>query len=190
VCVLFIIQYYMHTQRESQQLWYVCSYVDACIYLWCLYVFVCVCVCVCVCACVCVCRFFFVSQERNSCVSKERNVTIWNEIPSEIEVLQYLNLTQNAIWKTGRTREMDRPLAQAESRRFQDNLSFPFSALMISTIWFFSFSFFPPFKMTAGCQAVAWKECNRKIKGELKGSWRHKCKREVGKDAAGHSVSN
>jgi len=41
---------------------------------------------------------------------------------------------------------------------------------MISTISVFFPFLFLPFKMTAGCQAVAWKECNRKIKGELKGS--------------------
>ncbi len=55
---LFFFFYYIHTQRESQQLWYVCSYVDVCICLWCLCVFVCVRVCVCVymyCVCVYVC---------------------------------------------------------------------------------------------------------------------------------------
>ena len=52
-------------------------------------------------------------------------MTIWNEIPSEIEGLQYLNLTQDAtaIWNDARTREMNRPLTQAEARRVQEGQS-------------------------------------------------------------------
>jgi hypothetical protein len=49
--------------------------------------------------------------------------TLWNEIPSEIEGLQYLNLTQDTIWNTAKTREMDRPLTQAESRTVQEGQS-------------------------------------------------------------------
>jgi hypothetical protein len=50
---------------------------------------------------------------------------IWNDIPSEIEVLQYLNLTQDVIWNTGRTCEMDHPvpLTQTEYRRIQEDQS-------------------------------------------------------------------
>jgi hypothetical protein len=46
-----------------------------------------------------------------------------NDIPSEIEVLQYLNLTQDTIWNTTRAREMDHPLTQAEVRRIQEGQS-------------------------------------------------------------------
>jgi hypothetical protein len=49
--------------------------------------------------------------------------TIWNEIPSKIEGLQYSNLTQDAIWNTARTHEIDRPLAQPEARRVQEGQS-------------------------------------------------------------------
>jgi hypothetical protein len=50
-------------------------------------------------------------------------VRLWNEIPSEIEGLQYLNLTQDAIWNVARTHEMDRPLTQGETRRVQEGQS-------------------------------------------------------------------
>jgi hypothetical protein len=46
------------------------------------------------------------------------------EIPqSEIEGLQYLNLTQGTIWNAGRAREMDHPLTQSEARRIQEGFS-------------------------------------------------------------------
>jgi hypothetical protein len=58
------------------------------------------------------------------CISGEKCLqTIWNEIPSEIEGLQYLNLKQDAIWNAARTREMDRPLTQGEARRVQEGQS-------------------------------------------------------------------
>ena len=58
------------------------------------------------------------------CISGEKCLqTIWNDIPSEIEDLQYLNLTQDTIWNTARVREMDRPLTQAEARRIQEDQS-------------------------------------------------------------------
>jgi hypothetical protein len=58
------------------------------------------------------------------CISGEKCLqTIWNEIPSEIEGLQYLNLTQDAIWNAARTHEMDRPLTQGEARRVQEGPS-------------------------------------------------------------------
>jgi hypothetical protein len=64
-------------------------------------------------------------QNGNSCESHRRKMTIWNEIPSEIEGLQYLNLTQDAtaIWNDARTREMNRPLTQVEARRVQEGQS-------------------------------------------------------------------
>jgi hypothetical protein len=45
------------------------------------------------------------------------------DIPSEIENLQYLNLTQDTIWNTARAREMDCPLTQTEARRIQEDQS-------------------------------------------------------------------
>ena len=58
------------------------------------------------------------------CISGEKFLqTIWNDIPSEIEDLQYLNITQDTIWNVARVREMDSPLTQAESRRFQESQS-------------------------------------------------------------------
>ena len=58
------------------------------------------------------------------CISGEKYLqTLWNDIPSEIEVLQYLNLTQDVIWNTARTHEMNRPLTQTEDRRIQEVLS-------------------------------------------------------------------
>jgi hypothetical protein len=54
------------------------------------------------------------------CISGEKVLqTVWNEIPFEIEDLYYLNLTQDTVWNTARTREMDRPLTQEEVRRVQ-----------------------------------------------------------------------
>jgi hypothetical protein len=46
--------------------------------------------------------------------------TLWNDIPSEIEDLQYLNLTQDTIWNPARDREMNRPLTQEEVRKIQE----------------------------------------------------------------------
>jgi hypothetical protein len=58
------------------------------------------------------------------CISGEKCLqTIWNEIPSEIEGLQYLNVTQDAIWNAARTREMDRSLTQGEARRVTEGQS-------------------------------------------------------------------
>jgi len=51
--------------------------------------------------------------------------TIWNEIPSEIEGLQYLHLTPDTIWNTARSREMGLPLTQAETRRVQEGQANP-----------------------------------------------------------------
>ena len=58
------------------------------------------------------------------CISGEKCLqTIWDAIPSEIEGLQYLNLTQDAIWNAARTHEMDRPLTWEEARRVQEGHS-------------------------------------------------------------------
>jgi hypothetical protein len=42
---------------------------------------------------------------------------------SEIEGLQYLNLTQDTIWNAARAREMARPLTQAEDGRIKKGVS-------------------------------------------------------------------
>ena len=56
------------------------------------------------------------------CISGEKYLqTLWNDIPSEIEDLQYLNLTQNTIWNTARDQEMKRPLTQAEGKKIQED---------------------------------------------------------------------
>ncbi len=39
---------------------------------------------------------------------------------TEIEVLQYLNLTQDTIWNAARDRQMNRPLTPAEGRKIQE----------------------------------------------------------------------
>jgi hypothetical protein len=49
--------------------------------------------------------------------------TLWNDIPSEIEGIQYLKLTQNTIWNDVRDREIQRPLPQTEDRRIQEGQS-------------------------------------------------------------------
>ena len=55
------------------------------------------------------------------CISGEKYLqTLWNEIPSEIEGLQYLNLSQDVIWTAARDREMGRSLTQAEMIRVQE----------------------------------------------------------------------
>ena len=58
------------------------------------------------------------------CISGEKCLqTLWNDIPSEIEGIQYLTLSQDTIWNAARDREMQRPLTQVESRRIQEGQS-------------------------------------------------------------------
>ena len=48
------------------------------------------------------------------CISGEKCLqTLWNDITTEIEGLDYLNLTQDTIWNNARDREIKRPLKQA-----------------------------------------------------------------------------
>jgi hypothetical protein len=55
------------------------------------------------------------------CISGERYLqTFWNDIPSEIEGLQYLNFTQDTIRNAARDREMKSPLTQTEARKIQE----------------------------------------------------------------------
>ena len=49
--------------------------------------------------------------------------TLWNDIPSEIEGIQYLNLTQDTIRNTARDREIQCPITQEENRRIQEGQS-------------------------------------------------------------------
>ena len=58
-------------------------------------------------------KFLYISGEK--CLQ-----TVWNEIPLEIEGLQYLNLTQDALWTAARDREMGRSLTLAEISRVQE----------------------------------------------------------------------
>jgi hypothetical protein len=55
------------------------------------------------------------------CISEKYLQTIWNEIPFEIEVLYYLNLTQDVVWNTERTQRMsdvcDQTVFYYESRK-------------------------------------------------------------------------
>ncbi len=55
------------------------------------------------------------------CVSGEKCLqTIWNDITTDFEDVQYLNLTQDTIWNAARAREMARPLTwqnRGKSRR-------------------------------------------------------------------------
>jgi hypothetical protein len=58
------------------------------------------------------------------CISGEKCLqTLWNDIPSEFEGIQYLNLTHDTIWNPARDREMHRLLAQAGDRRIQEGQS-------------------------------------------------------------------
>ncbi len=52
---------------------------------------------------------------------------------SEIEVLQYLNLTQDTIWKDARDREMKCPFTQAEVRKIQEGQ--PKEVVARETFW-------------------------------------------------------
>jgi hypothetical protein len=58
------------------------------------------------------------------CISGEKFLqTIWNEITSDFEDIQYLNLTQETIWNAARAREMARPLTPVEDRRIKEGVS-------------------------------------------------------------------
>ena len=58
------------------------------------------------------------------CISGEKFLqTLWNDIPSEIEGLQYLTLSKDTIWNTARDQEIQSPLTQEENRRIQGGQS-------------------------------------------------------------------
>jgi hypothetical protein len=57
------------------------------------------------------------------CVSGEKFLqTIWDEITSDFEDIQFLNLTQETIWNAVRAREMARPLTSVEYKRIKEGI--------------------------------------------------------------------
>ena len=68
------------------------------------------------------------------CVSGEKCLqTIWDDITSDFEDVQYLNLTQETIWKAARAREMARPLTPAEHKRIKEGI--PRETVMKESFW-------------------------------------------------------
>jgi hypothetical protein len=68
------------------------------------------------------------------CVSGEKCLqTIWDEITTDFEDMQYLNLTQETIWNAARAREMARPLKPAEHKRIQEGI--PRETVMRESFW-------------------------------------------------------
>ena len=68
------------------------------------------------------------------CVSGEKCLqTIWDEITSDFEDIQYLNLTQETIWNAARVREMAHPLTTAEHKRIKEGI--PRETVMKESFW-------------------------------------------------------
>ena len=68
------------------------------------------------------------------CVSGEKCLqTIWDEITSDFEDIQYLNLTQETIWNAARVREMDHPLTPVENKRIKEGI--PRETVMKESFW-------------------------------------------------------
>ncbi len=68
------------------------------------------------------------------CVSSEKCLqTIWNDITSDFEDVQYLNLTQDMIWNAARTREMGRPLTPVEQKKIREGV--PRETVMQESFW-------------------------------------------------------
>jgi hypothetical protein len=68
------------------------------------------------------------------CVSGEECLqTIWEEITSDFEDMQYLNLTQETIWNAARAREMARPLTPVENKRIKEGI--PRETVMKESFW-------------------------------------------------------
>jgi hypothetical protein len=86
------------------------------------------------------------------CVSGEKCLqTIWDEITSEFKDMQYLNLTQAAIWNAARAREMARPLTPAEDRRIKEGI--PKETVVRESFWRMrpdGIAVLPPVGNTAG----------------------------------------
>ena len=68
------------------------------------------------------------------CVSGEKCLqTIWDDITSDFEDVQYLNLTQETIWNAARAREMTRPLTPVERRKIKEGI--PRETVMKESFW-------------------------------------------------------
>ncbi len=68
------------------------------------------------------------------CVSGEKCLqTIWDDITSDFEDVQYLNLTQETIWNAARAREMAHPLTPVEQRRIKEGI--PRETVMKESFW-------------------------------------------------------
>jgi hypothetical protein len=68
------------------------------------------------------------------CVSGEKCLqTIWDEITSDFEDIQYLNLTQETMWNAVRVREMARPLTPVEHKRIKEGI--PREIVMQESFW-------------------------------------------------------
>jgi hypothetical protein len=68
------------------------------------------------------------------CVSDEKCLqTIWDDITSDFEDVQYLNLTQETIWNAARAREMARPLTPVERRRIKEGI--PRETVVKESFW-------------------------------------------------------
>ena len=68
------------------------------------------------------------------CVSGEKCLqTIWDDITSDFEDVQYLNLTQETIWNATRAREMARPLTPVERRKIKEGI--PRETVMKESFW-------------------------------------------------------
>jgi hypothetical protein len=58
---------------------------------------------------------------------------VWDEITSDFEDIQYLNLTQETIWNAARVREMARPLTPVEDRRIKEGI--PRETVVKESFW-------------------------------------------------------
>ncbi len=68
------------------------------------------------------------------CVSVEKCLqTIWDEITSDFQDIQYLNLTQETIWNAARAREMAFPLTPVENKRIKEGI--PRETVMKESFW-------------------------------------------------------
>jgi hypothetical protein len=68
------------------------------------------------------------------CVSGEKCLqTVRDEITSDFEDMQYLNLTQETIWNAERAREMTRPITPVEDRRIKEGI--PRETVMKESFW-------------------------------------------------------
>jgi hypothetical protein len=68
------------------------------------------------------------------CVSGEKCLqTIWDDITSDFEDIQFLNLTQETIWNAARAREMARPLTPVEHKRIKEGI--PRETVLQESFW-------------------------------------------------------